>query len=234
MPINLKSKFNPPCKMPNGLQWTEEGLFVMDQKTDDVYVINQEGYVTGILPTPTENGSGITVGGGYLWTASNNRTEFRDFRPSDTHRGYIYQLDLQTGSFVNRWRTPDGGGVHGLEWDHGVMWVTAFNPKALLVCDPTDDFKVLEKIEVSTERLHGLARDGDGIWCAHTSDKVIIKYSVTTGEETDRIQVPPDSPAPHGLTIRDGELWYADANMVGHGFEDEPRSGPEIGVIIRD
>ena len=220
--------------MPNGLQWTDEGLFVMDQKTDNVYVINEEGYVKRLLSTPTENGSGVTVGGGYLWTASNNQTEFRDFQPSDTHRGYIYQLDLQTGSFVNRWRTPDGGGVHGLEWDSGMMWVTAFNPKALLVCNPADDFKVLERFAVSTERLHGLARDGEGIWCAHTSHKVIIKYSVATGDEIDRIQFPPDSPAPHGLTIRDGELWYSDANMMGHGFEDEPRAGPEIGVIARD
>ena len=28
--------FPTPCRMPNGLQWADEGLFVMDQYTDDV------------------------------------------------------------------------------------------------------------------------------------------------------------------------------------------------------
>ena len=29
--------FSSPCKHPNGLQWTEKGLYVMDQELDDVY-----------------------------------------------------------------------------------------------------------------------------------------------------------------------------------------------------
>ncbi len=234
MTVTTTPTYSPSCRMPNGLQWSDDGLFVMDQQTDNVYVLNEEGYVSRSFSTPTENGSGITVGGGFLWTASNGQTKFRDFRPSDTHIGYIYQLDLETGAFVNRFRTPDGGGIHGIEWDNDLMWVTGFKPKALVLCDPADDFKVLEKFEIETERLHGLARDGDGIWCAHTTDKVIIKYSVETGEETDRVQFPPGSPAPHGLSIKDGVLWYADANMVGPGFKDEPRPGPEIGVIGRN
>ena len=59
-----------PCEMPNGLQWTDEGLFVMDQKTDNVYVVDETGRLLRTINTPTANGSGITVGGGYLWTAS--------------------------------------------------------------------------------------------------------------------------------------------------------------------
>ena len=172
----------------------------MDQQTDQVYVLNTEGYVIKTLKTPTENGSGITVGGGFLWTASNGGpTPFREKRPTDTDLGWIYQLDLETGAFVNRFRTPDGGGIHGIEWDDGKLWVTAFSPKAIILCDPFDlvvnestdkvlnkqsgkvqgsQMKVIKKIEVDTERLHGLARDGDGIWCAHTSDKTIIKLSL--------------------------------------------------------
>ena len=79
-----------------------------------------------------------------------------------------------TGLFINRWRTPDGGGIHGIEWDDGKLWVTAFNPKALILCDPFDDMKILARHKVTSERLHGLARDEDGIWCALTSDKIII------------------------------------------------------------
>ncbi|MEE8363074.1 MAG: hypothetical protein V3S18_03280 [Dehalococcoidia bacterium] len=234
MAVKTVSTYPSPCRMPNGLQWTDEGLYVCDQRSDNVFVLDEEGYVSRMIPTPTANSSGITVGGGFLWTASNGKTGFRDPRPSDTGLGYIYQLDLQTGEFLNRWRTPDGGGIHGMEWDDGLIWLTGFNPKALILCDPEKDFAVVEKHEVETERLHGLARDGDGIWCAHTTHKVIVKYSVETGEEQERIVFPEDSPAPHGLSVKDGELWYSDAMMVGGGHDDPVRDGPEIGIIVVD
>lgn len=234
MPVKTVTTFNPPCKMPNGLQWTHEGLFVMDQRTDNVYVMDEEGYVSRAIHTATENGSGVTVGGGYLWTASNGKTRHRDFRATDTHKGYIYQLDLITGEFVNRFPTPDGGGIHGMEWDNDMIWVTGFQPKALILCDPSNDFAVVEKFEVATQRLHGLARDGDGIWCAHTTDKIIIKYSVESGEEIERIVFPPDAPAPHGLSIRDGELWYCDANVNSPTQANKLHDLPEIGVIARN
>ena len=73
-----------PCRMPNGLQWAENELFVMDQYTDNVYVINEGGSVIREFETVTENGSGITVGGGYLWTASNGSATARSKRPTET------------------------------------------------------------------------------------------------------------------------------------------------------
>tara|TARA_B100001123_G_C15334064_1_gene1032180 strand:+ start:3818 stop:4609 length:792 start_codon:yes stop_codon:yes gene_type:complete len=255
--VSTREEYSPPCRMPNGLQWYKDHLYVMDQQTDQVYVLNTEGYVVRTLKTPTENGSGITVGGGFLWTASNGGpSQFREKRPTDTDIGWIYQLDLETGDFVNRFRTPDGGGIHGIEWDDGKLWVTAFSPKAIILCDPFDlvvnkttdkiinkqngkilgsEMKVIKKIEVNTERLHGLARDGDGIWCAHTSDKIIIKYNVKDGKEMERLvfseKNPGDAPAPHGLSIKDDQLWYCDAMMVGGGHVDPVRHGPEIGII---
>ena len=43
--VELNPIENSPCKMPNGLQWTEEGLFVMDQYTDNVYVVGEDGTI---------------------------------------------------------------------------------------------------------------------------------------------------------------------------------------------
>ena len=226
--MHLIEMFPPPGLMPNGLQWTNEGLYVMDQHTDNVYVLDERGRVARTVYTRTENGSGITFGGGYLWTGSNGVTLSRPYRSWDTHLGLVYKLDPVTGDVVDRYLTPDGDGVHGLEWDDGLLWVTAFSPKALILVDPSD-FRVIRKFPVELERLHGLARDGDGIWCAHTADRVIVKYSVETGEEMDRITMPSDGPRPHGVSIKDGELWYCDAN-----FPDEDRQpGPTIGKILR-
>lgn len=233
MPVTTISIFHPPCKMPNGLQWTDEGLYVIDQYSDYVYLLDDDGYVIRSFMTPTANGSGITYGDGYVWTASNGQNNRREKRDTDTNVSWIYKLNPRTGEFVNRWRTPDGGGIHGIEWDNGKIWVTGFNPKAILLCDPDDDLKVLNRFEVKTERLHGLARDGDGIWCAHTSDKVIIKYSVESGAEVDRIEFAPDAPAPHGLSIKDGVLWYCDANVNSPKQHQVLRDKPDIGIVKR-
>ena len=192
--------FNSPCKHPNGLQWTKDGLYVMDQELDDVYILEESGKITKKLQTITENGSGITVGGGYIWTASNGETQARPFKKTDTHKGLIYKLDINTGEFVDKFETPDKGGVHGLEWDNGIIWITAFNPKAIYKVD-ADSYKIIDRFLVEEDRLHGLARQDDGIWCAHTSTKKIIKYNIANGLVIDEIQLEEDDPYPHGMSL---------------------------------
>ena len=57
--------FQTPVRMPNGLQWFNNELYVMDQLTDDVFVLDKYGNVKRVISTETQNGSGITVGGGF-------------------------------------------------------------------------------------------------------------------------------------------------------------------------
>ncbi|NQW19022.1 MAG: hypothetical protein HQ478_16235 [Chloroflexi bacterium] len=226
----VASRVPTPCAMPNGLQWFEGELYVMDQETDDVCVIDESGNLIRRIGTPTENGSGLSVGGGYLWTASNGNTTSRPYRSSDTHLGYIYQLDLEAGEPVNRFRTPDGLGIHGIEWDfsRNMLWVTATNPQNIVLVDALGDQSVVHTIHCELERLHGLALEGDSIWCAHTTDNVIVLYDVESGAEQDRITMGPEDPFVHGLSKKDGVLWFADANFAGvrhTGTRGEPAIG---------
>ena len=220
-----------PCEMPNGLQWTDEGLFIMDQKTDNVYVVDETGKLLRTIPTPTANGSGITVGSGFLWTASNGHSVSRPKRSTDTGLGCIYKLDLKTGEAVDRFRTPDGGGIHGIEWDEGGIWITAFNPLAIYLADPSDNYKIVHSFEVELQRLHGLARVSDGLWCAHTTDNVVVKYDIESGAEKERITMDPGDAYIHGLSIKDGELWYGDANFAGK-HNTATVGSSEIGKIV--
>lgn len=75
-----------------------------------------------------------------------------------------------------------------------------------------------------------MARVPDGLWCAHTTDNVIVKYDIENGDEKERITLDPGDAYVHGLSIKDGELWYADANFAGkHNTATVGTS--EIGIL---
>ena len=214
-------------EMPNGLQWDGEDLWVIDQKSDDIFVIDQEGTIKKRIKTICENGSGITLGEGCIWLASNGVTTSRHYRSTDTHQNWVLKLDFETEKIINRYPTPDGGGVHGLEWDDGMLWITAFNPTALILVDPKN-FDEVSKFEID-QSPHGLAIEGDSIWCSDRVARNIIRYNKTTGEAIEKIDVPEDGPDPHGLSIKDGILWYSDA-----AHPKPYRPYPEIGWIVVD
>lgn len=204
------------------MQWTEDGLWVVDQVLDDAHLLDDSGNVLSRFRTITENSSGVTVGGGYLWTASNGTTKLRQFRPTDTHKSAILKLNPLTGESLGRFPAPSEG-VHGIEWDNGLMWVTAFNPERLVLVDPTS-FKVIREFLVQMKRPHGIALDGNGIWCAHTTDKAILKYHKEGGQVLERVNLPKEGPAPHGLSIKDGELWCCNVALEPT-FDERSRAG---------
>ena len=93
-----------------------------------------------------------------------------------------------------------------------------------------DTYDVLQTVPCNLNVLPGLARVGAGIWCADRAEKIIVKFDVNTGKELDRILLPKDGPDPHGLTIRNQELWYSNADFP---ITDGMLGYPEIGIIQR-
>ena len=172
--------------------------------------------------------SGLTVGDGCFWIGSNAPAQARYPRPTDYRSSAIVQCDMETGKLIARHPTPDGGGIHGLEWVDGLLWITCFKPKAMKLVDPKS-FRVLKTVEVPYERPHGLAWDDGGLWMSHTGLKIIVKYDVETGDELDCIEYSDSDPAPHGLTKWNGELWSCDANWPAPVHPD----GPSYSRIVR-
>ena len=227
--IKIKVPFDTPVRMPNGLQWYGGELFVMDQLTDDVFVLDEYGSVLRVVTTETENGSGISVGGGFIWTASNGSAVARPLRKSDDHRSKILKIDLKTGRTLDYFLTPDGGGVHGLAWEDGRIWITAFNPKAIHLID-CENYEIVKSFFLELDVLHGLALEGDGIWCSDRAQKIIVRIDKENGNIPDEITMPVTGGDPPGLTIRGNELWYSDADFP---LVEGMRGYPEIGVIVR-
>jgi DNA-binding beta-propeller fold protein YncE len=77
--------FRTPGAAPNGLQSTSEGLWVLDQATNRVALVDyNDGHVLRQFDTETDRGSGITFDGQAIWIAS-------------TYNRLLVRADAQTG-----------------------------------------------------------------------------------------------------------------------------------------
>ncbi len=225
--VRIEKLWKSPDGNPNGLEATPEGLWVGEQVTDRAYLLDwKTGKVLHKVDTESSNTSGIAYGGGYLWMAANGKATFRKPRPTDAKSGEIIKVDLKTGHTVARYPNPDGGGLHGLLYHEGTIWMTCFRWKVLAQVD-AETFEVKKKIPVELGRAHGLALDGNAIWCDFSNDFLIQKFDLSSGKVVDEIRLNKETdPDPHGLDIYQGTLYYCDAGIApGPVFTDLPSSG---------
>ena len=213
--------FRAPYAQPNGMQMTEEGLWVADQVSDQCALVETEPVnrygktlVFREIETESSNTSGMTYGDGALWLAANGPgAKYRPARDKDFPSGATVKVDPHTGETLGNWPMPEEGGSHGIEFDTyepGTMWVsTKGNTMTQL---RIEDRSVIKKLQLPHSRSHGVVRVDDGIWVAFTCDLVIIKFDVETNEEMDRIGIPESHPAPHGMSANPGGFIYCDSS----------------------
>ena len=213
--------FRAPYSQPNGMQMTDEGLWVADQVTDRCALVETENVnrygktlVLREIDTECSNTSGMTYGDGALWLAANGPgAKYRPARDTDFPSGATVKVNPHTGETLRHWPMPEEGGTHGIEFDKyeaGTMWVsTKGNTMTQL---KIEDRSVIRKLELPYRRSHGVVRVEDGVWIAFTSDLVIIKFDVETNAEMDRIDIPESHPAPHGMSAYDSGFIYCDSS----------------------
>jgi streptogramin lyase len=231
--------FQAPGVQVNGLEAVPEGLWLCDQRNDQVYLVDYDGKVLTSFPTPTRNASGISFGSGWVWVASN-------VRPS-----MIYRHDPKTGHCTAgiHLPNPDEGGVHGIQWrpyeggvqppaappaepeQHvtapggkpnagpgvsGTLWVTRPGAKLIDHID-AETAELLGQIPFPLPRSHGVFWDeADGtLSVAETYGGHILRLDSKNGELLDEWQI--TGIEVHGLArSTDGRIWVGDAatNLV--------------------
>lgn len=217
----IEKLFRSPYSVPNGLQVTDEGVWIVDQITDRVALVelteSSDYGVTKLIrdvPTESSNTSGLAYGGDTLWLAANGSGNmWRQVRPTDANEGEILKVDPQTGKTLQRYKIPGGGGTHGLEYDnyeYGYVWIETLKNKVLHKVR-ISDWSVQHTIPLPYDRAHGVVRVEDGIWVVHTSDRLIIKLDIEDGSKLDEIHVSNEYPEPHGLSLSGDDLLYCDA-----------------------
>lgn len=221
--------FKSPEGHPNGLETTDEGFWIGEQITDRAHLVSFEGKLIRSVDTESSNTSGIAYGGGYLWMAANGKAVGRPAKPTDATTGEVVQVDAKNGKTVSRHPIPGGGGVHGLEFAGGKLWLTSLKIQKLSQVDPKT-FHLLHQIPVHLGRAHGLAWDPPGIWVMHSTDRVVHKLDAKDGRILQVITLSKDDPDPHGMCMYQGHLYYCDAGIAPAGKDN---GSPYAGYICR-
>jgi sugar lactone lactonase YvrE len=193
--------FQAPGPHPNGMQATAEGIWILDQQTNLVQLVSYTGEVLRTLSTASDRGSGVTFDGEALWLAS-------------TYSCEILRVDAATGATLASYPAPGAAktGSHGLEWRDGRLWLATPPAATLYQVDVDDGFRVIHSFPAPGNRPHGIAWQGDDLWCVETNHRAIFRLRTSDGAELDRVDLPLPAPEPHGMTIWDGHFWYCDAN----------------------
>lgn len=225
MKVKIENQFRAPYGVPNGLQLTDDGLWIVDQMTDRVALMSmkdddKDDYygnrrLLRDIPSESSNTSGMAAGDGSLWLAANGPGQrWRLPRKTDAPQGEILRVDPCNGETQDRWALPTGGGTHGVEYDAiepGTLWLTTLKEQTITQMRIAD-WSVIRALKLPLPRAHGVVRmEEDSIWVVHTGDRVIVKLDLATNAELDRIVVPEPHPEPHGLSICNGGFLYCDA-----------------------
>lgn len=221
--------FKSPDGHPNGLETARQGFWIGEQTTDAAHLVDFNGKLLRSVPTESSNTSGIAYGGGFLWMAANGKAIGREKKPTDATTGEIIQVDPENGKTVMRHPVPGGGGVHGLEFAEGRLWITSLKLQKLSQVEPKD-FHVIHQIPVPLGRAHGLAWDPPAIWCMFSNDRVILKLHAQDGHVLEKIALSKDDPDPHGMCLYKGHLYYCDAGIGPGGTSN---NSPSAGYVCR-
>jgi hypothetical protein len=229
--VNRLYNLQPAVMEPNDMQFAPSGdLWVLDQKDPNkVFTINAAtGAVLSRVQTDSIHGSGITYGDGAWFITS---TKVLSGNPS------TLKVDPKTGATLKKWETPGWGvygvytqrtpkpgdlplasGGHGVKWagpnsqGQGQYWMAVPASGRLFLIN-AEAGTVARSIPAPTVRTHGIALDGDHIWCVGSDEAEIYRLAMSDGAITAKIVLDKvRDPSLHGLDIKDGVLWYCDAN----------------------
>ena len=223
--------FRSPDGHPNALEATPQGLWVGEQVTDRAYLLDwKTGEVLKKVETESSNTSGMAFGGGYLWMGANGGPVMRDPRPGERKDGRIVKVEPETGRTVAVYKTPDEGGVHGVLWADGALWMTCFKWKTIARVDPAT-FSVTHQFPLHHTRPHGLAWDPPGMWVGYSNDWLFHKQDIKDGRILETIMLEKDKdPDPHGMDMYQGKLYYCDAGISPGATASH---SPSAGYICR-
>ena len=211
--------FKSPEGHPNALAVAPEGLWIAEQKSDNACLVDWNGKLLKKVRTASKNTSGMDYGDGYIWMGANAPP-----------RG-VFQTDMNSKTVSHRQVPLGGGGIHGVLWVDGKIWITSTRLRGLLRVD-AKTWEPEFMIPYRMRRAHEAAWDNGAIWMVMGDDQGagLIKYDAATSQALESVRFSPDDPDPHGLVLHEGVLYTCDAG-IHPGWPDN--KSPASGYICR-
>jgi hypothetical protein len=250
----------PKDKFINGVTTSPQGIWICEQKEtggpnsqyrnkdgspleqatdlrESAWLMDEEGNVKKTVVTEGRNTSGFTYGNNSLWMGCNTAG----------HNGVV-QTSLNSKTLSHR-QVPfgpkeDGGGIHGLDWHNGKLWIAALRLRAAVRIDPiTWNVEMMLPFPTGFDRFHGCAYDasndtmlvvtGNNSTGYANGTPGIARLDAKTGNLVEIIDFAPNTCDPHGLTFHQGKLISCDAGLhPGWPLWDSPYSGAIFEIHI--
>ena len=227
--------YKSPDRYPNALEASKEGLWVGDQVSERINLLDWEtGKVLQDFVGEAHNTSGLAVGGGHIWIGCNgagtaaNLREFK--RPFDRSYGEIVKLDMK-GKQVKGYRTP-WGGVHGTYYNQQTdkLWAVAPGLGFLAEMDPKDDLRIVRMLQIRQNVPHGLDFYDGSFWVIDGADRLVQRIDPENGRVLEIWPFGPDDPDPHGMCVYNNHVYFTDAGLGGGR---KPSAGTKPQTIFR-
>ena len=212
----------PAIREPNAMQFTPAGtLLILDQADPNkVFEIRPaDASVIRMVQTEAIHGSGICIDADGNWLVTSTKG-LKSGGPPVT-----LLIDPKSGATLKKWVTPGWGyygavkessgspsGGHDVKWTgNGHYWMAVPASGRIFLMDEASG-KPVRSIPAPVLRTHGLVIDGDYLWSVASDYQQIQKISQKDGRILGKIQLAKTDPAVHGLEMRNGVLWYCDAD----------------------
>ncbi len=201
----VETAFKSPGPKPNGLQATQDGLWIMDQGDNRAYLVAyQDGKVLRALDTEADRASGITFDGEALWLAS-------------TYSREIIRSDAKTGKTIAKHFTPGAGIIYRMVGDPAGRSSPLPAPKTpaprAAQSQQVGGFQQGQVLgaRASGTGAHGLEWKDGKLWVGVPPSRTI--YRLEPKEWIVEHQFPTAGNRPHGIGWEGKWLWCADSNL---------------------
>jgi streptogramin lyase len=203
---------SPRGSKPNGLQATEQGLWIMDQgEGNRVYLVRYEdGQVLRTLDTEADRASGITFDGEALWLAS-------------TYNRLIIRADPMTGKTIAKYVAPGAGPIYRMVGDP--------QPRSSPLAPAKPNDAAPQPRQPGPQQppggsagtgAHGLEfRDGR-LWMALPPSRTIFRVDPAAWIVDQKFATAANRP--HGVGWEGKYLWCTDSNLNAF-FKHDPSTG---------
>jgi sugar lactone lactonase YvrE len=211
----VETVFKSPGPKPNGLQATADGLWIMDQGNNKVYLVAYaDGKVKREFDTEANAASGITFDGEALWLAS-------------TYSRELIRSHAETGKTIAKYFTPGAGIIYRMLGDPPARSSPLAARPARTEQKKGGDAKRVGGFQMG--QVQGAAAPGTGahglewregkLWVAVPPSRMVYRINPETWVVEK--QWPTVGNRPHGIGWEGRYLWVTDSNYNAFHKHDQ-------------